>query len=145
VNVNHISLSIPLNTGVVGGIVSWVPLRLPTDISFDDFFSRVCAHMELPPLEALIGYKFSGDRKSDLAFRLANEQDLHQVMAQEIDKLKRARTKEVVIEIYNLICTSSFHVMCSNSALKATSSAISSSLWIKAWRKHCQWLSRLGD
>ena len=42
---------------------------MPTDISFEDFFSRVCAKMDLLPLKALLRYKFSGDRKNDPTFR----------------------------------------------------------------------------
>ena len=76
VNATKIMLSVPLNTNVVGGIVSQKPLRLPVDLSFKDFFSCVCTHMELDPLNANIGYKFLGDRKTDPAFCLATEQDL---------------------------------------------------------------------
>jgi hypothetical protein len=69
-------LFVPLNTNVVGGIVSQKPLRLPVDLSFEDFFTCVCAHMELNPVNVNIGYKFSGDRKTDPTFCLATEEDL---------------------------------------------------------------------
>jgi len=58
VNATQITLSVPLNTNVVGGIVSQKPLCLPVDLSFKDSFTHVCAHMELNPLNANIGYKF---------------------------------------------------------------------------------------
>ena len=104
VDISHISLTVPLNTGVVGGMVTQTPLRLPVDLPFDDFFSRVCARMDLEPLEASIGYKFSGDRKTDAPFRLSSEDELRGAMAKGIEKMKRARTKAVIMEIFNLVC-----------------------------------------
>jgi hypothetical protein len=140
VDVSHINLSIPLNTGVVGGIVTQVPLCLPTDISFEDLFSRVCAKMDLLPLEALLGYKFSSDRKNDPAYQLANEDDLHRAIVKAIEKVKRARSKDVIIEIHNLVRNSILHCyVCSKSSntsiLSATCTTISSCMWIEAWCK----------
>lgn len=58
----NISVSVPLNSGVVGGVVSCALLRLPLDIPFRDFFSHVCTCMDLDPLEATLRYKFHTDR-----------------------------------------------------------------------------------
>lgn len=88
------------------GIVSRSMLRIPTDISFDDCFSRFCARMELELLEALLGYKFNGDRVRDPPFCLASEQDLRSAMTKGIEKLKRAQTREIVMEIHNLVSRS---------------------------------------
>jgi len=60
--------------------------------------------MDLEPLEASIGYKFSGDRKTDAPFRLSSEDELRGAMAKGIEKMKRARTKAVIMEIFNLVC-----------------------------------------
>ena len=49
VDISHISLTIPLNTGIIGGIVTQTPLRLPVDLAFNDFYLRVCARMDLEP------------------------------------------------------------------------------------------------
>ena len=76
VNATQITLSVPLNTNVMGGIISQKPLCLPVDLSFKGFFTHVCTHMELDPLNANISYKFSGDCKTDPAFCLATEKDL---------------------------------------------------------------------
>jgi hypothetical protein len=59
--------------------------------------------MDLEPLEANLGYKFFGDRKTEAPFRLATDDDLRAAMAKGIDKMKRARTREVVMEIFNLV------------------------------------------
>jgi len=101
--VTHITLSIPLNTGVVGGIVTQTPLRLPIDLTFQDFYSRVCAHMDLEPLEACLGYKLPGDHKSDVPFRLSMEEELRAAMGKAINLIKRAHTHEVVMEIFNMV------------------------------------------
>lgn len=101
--ITHFSLSIPLNTNVVGGIITQTPLRLPIDLTFEDFFSRICAKMELDPLTAKIGCKLSGNCKADAPYQLANEDEFRFVMERVIDKIKRARTKEVIIELFNLV------------------------------------------
>ncbi|KAI6140852.1 hypothetical protein BKA82DRAFT_4362785 [Pisolithus tinctorius] len=56
-----ISVSVPLNTGVIGGTVSHVQLHFATDIGFDDFFSHICAKMDLDLKEAELGYKYHTD------------------------------------------------------------------------------------
>jgi hypothetical protein len=71
-----INVSIPINTGVVRGTVSRVTIPLALDISFEDFFSRVCACMDLDPLEASLGYKFHTDRAQDAPHQLSNEEQL---------------------------------------------------------------------
>jgi hypothetical protein len=88
---------------VENGIVTRVIVRLPTNIIFDDFFERICANMDIQPANAVLGYKFSGDRVSDPANRLANAEDLIQAMSRATDKIKRARTREVILEIHNLV------------------------------------------
>jgi hypothetical protein len=75
VDLSAINFSIPLNTNVVGGIVTYIPLRLPSNLPFEDFFSRICARMDLEPLDAELGYRFEGDRAQDPTFRLANNED----------------------------------------------------------------------
>ena len=72
----NINVSVPLNTGIVGGTVSRVTLRLALDISFQDFFSRVCARMDLDPLKASLGYKFHTDRARDPPHCLSKEEEL---------------------------------------------------------------------
>jgi hypothetical protein len=100
----NIDVSIPLNTGVVGGAIVRVNLRLPTDISFADFFSHVCARMDLDPLDANLGYKYGSDRVRDAPNRLSNEEELRMVMEKGRNKLWLARKREVVLEIHNLVC-----------------------------------------
>ena len=64
--------------------------------------------MELNPLNANISYKFSGDRKTDPAFHLATEEDLQGAMQRGIDKIKWARSREVIMDIFNLVMLLSF-------------------------------------
>ncbi|KIJ07457.1 hypothetical protein PAXINDRAFT_19354, partial [Paxillus involutus ATCC 200175] len=74
--VTHLDYSVPQNTSVVGAVVTRSTLRLPCDITFADFWDRVCAKMDLVPTEAELGYKFSTDRVGEDLRTLANEQDL---------------------------------------------------------------------
>jgi hypothetical protein len=59
--------------------------------------------MDIQPANAVLGYKFLGDRVSDPANRLANSEDLNQAMSCATDKVKRARTREVILKIHNLV------------------------------------------
>jgi hypothetical protein len=72
----QIDISIPLNTRVAGGVIVHANLCLPTDISFQDFFSCVCAHMDLDLLDAKIGYKYGFDCVHDPPNWLLSEEDL---------------------------------------------------------------------
>ena len=41
VDLSAIDFSISLNTNVIGGIITYIPLRLPSDLLFNDFFSQI--------------------------------------------------------------------------------------------------------
>lgn len=101
--VANIDISVPLNTGVVGGRISRVQIRLPVDIPFEDFFSRICAKMDLDPANAELGYKFHNDRVRDAPHQLSNDQQLREAFEQGCDLIKRARSRRVVLEIHNLV------------------------------------------
>ncbi|KIJ05516.1 hypothetical protein PAXINDRAFT_141245, partial [Paxillus involutus ATCC 200175] len=100
--VTHLDYSVPRNTAVVGTVVTRSNLRLPTDIKFADFFGRVCAHMDLDPAEAELGYKFSSDRVGDVPRTLANEQDFIIAIEDGQSLVRRARTRKIEIMIHNL-------------------------------------------
>ena len=100
---SHVDVSIPRNSEVENGIVTRVTNRLPPNLYFNDFFEGICASMDIQPADAVLGYKFSGDRVSDPANRLANADDFGRATSRAIDKIKRARTREVVFEINNLV------------------------------------------
>jgi hypothetical protein len=99
-----VTFSIPLNTEVAGSIVTCVFLQLPSNIIFGDFFSCVCAHMDISPTDGLLGYKFSGDPACMLPYRLSNEEELHDVIKKGIGKMTRSQKRDVFIEIHNLVC-----------------------------------------
>ncbi|KAJ2911982.1 hypothetical protein MD484_g8432, partial [Candolleomyces efflorescens] len=99
----QVTVIVPLNTGVVGGIITLIPLKLPADLPFRDFWDRVCAHMDLEPLEARLGYKTTGDPARMEPYRLMNEEDLRVAMGKVLEKVKRARTRDIVMEISNLL------------------------------------------
>lgn len=62
--------------------------------------------MELDPLTAQVGYKFDNDPKRGEPKVLTCEEDLRQAMDHGLEKIRRARTRRVVMEIYNLVSTS---------------------------------------
>lgn len=59
--------------------------------------------MDLIPANAVLGYKFSGDHISDSPNQLANVEDHIQAMAHTVEKIRCARTCEVILEIHNLV------------------------------------------
>ncbi|KAI5998598.1 hypothetical protein EDD15DRAFT_2161652, partial [Pisolithus albus] len=97
-----ISVSVPLNTGVVGGTVSRVQLRFALDVDFKDFFSRVCAKMDLDPKVAELGYKYHTDRARDPPHQLSDSEQLSEAFERGRQLMKRARGRQVILEIHNL-------------------------------------------
>jgi hypothetical protein len=89
----------------VGGEVSRITLRLPVDIPFGDFMSRVCARMGLDPRNARLGYKYIGrDPRRNPWHALTNEEDLRAAMDRGVGYIRRARKCRMILEIENLAC-----------------------------------------
>lgn len=109
-----LDVSVPRNTGVIGGAVSWITLRLPGNTPFDDFFARVCANMDLDPATAQLGYKFHTDRVRDPPHRLSNKQELRQAMTYGLGLIRRARSRRIVMQIQNLVRLLPSHFILSN-------------------------------
>jgi hypothetical protein len=60
--------------------------------------------MDLKPADALLGYKLSSDPIRTPPYQLSNEEELREAIGKGVDKEKRARTREVFIEIHNMVC-----------------------------------------
>lgn len=98
-----VTVSIPLNTNIVGGLVTRRELRVPSDLVFTDFFSRMCANMDLDPNEALIGYKFPTDRVKDVPRELGNVSEYSAMMQEMRRRILSARTRNPVLFLHNLV------------------------------------------
>lgn len=98
-----VTVSVPLNTSVVGSPAARRELRVPSDLLFSDFFSRVCANMDLDPSEAQIGYKFHNDRAKDAPRELSKESDYLAMMQEMNRKILCARTRNPVLFLHNLV------------------------------------------
>lgn len=98
-----ITVSVPLNTTIVGGLITRRELRIPSDLIFADFFSRVCANMDLNPEEASIGYKYHNDRARDPPRQLSNENEYTAMMAEMVRKVLAARSRNPVLFLHNLV------------------------------------------
>lgn len=70
---------------------------------FDDVFDRACAKMDLERDVAELGYKFEGQLKGDLCNELSTADDLDDLFKKAIHKEERKRTKDVEVNIYNLV------------------------------------------
>jgi hypothetical protein len=88
----------------MGGKVSRIVLRLPVDIPFEDFMSRVCARMGLDPRNANLGYKYPKDLRRSQWHALANEEDLRAAMDRGVGYIHRARKRRIILEVENLVC-----------------------------------------
>lgn len=91
------------------------------DTSFEDFFSRICAKMDLDPKEAELGYKYHGDRARDPPHQLSNTDQLLEAFGRGCRLLKRARGRDVVLEIHNLV---SFSFVCSRDLIELMGSPV---------------------
>ncbi|KAI6123726.1 hypothetical protein EDD17DRAFT_1766101 [Pisolithus thermaeus] len=98
----HISVSVPLNTGVVGGTVSHVQLHFALDVDFKDFFSHVCVKMDLDPKVAEIGYKYHTDQACDPPHQLSDSEQLSEAFEHGCQLMKQACGRQVILEIHNL-------------------------------------------
>ncbi|KAF9790818.1 hypothetical protein BJ322DRAFT_999049, partial [Thelephora terrestris] len=97
-----VTVSVPLNTAVVGGLVARRELRISSDVTFADFYSRMCTNMDLDPTEASIGYKFHTDRARDPPCELSNESDYLPMMQEMVRKILAARSRNPVLFLHNL-------------------------------------------
>ena len=98
-----ITVSVPLNTVIVGGLVTRREFRIPSDLTFADFFSRVCANMDVQPEEALIGYKYHNDRAKDPPRQLKDESEYVVMMMEMVRKVLAARSRTPVLFLHNLV------------------------------------------
>ena len=64
----------------------------------------MCAHMDLNPTDALLGYKFSGDPVWTPPYHLSNDGELCEAINKGVQKMQRARTWVMFIEVHNLVC-----------------------------------------
>ncbi|KZV59345.1 hypothetical protein PENSPDRAFT_566025, partial [Peniophora sp. CONT] len=88
---------------VVGGIVYEHTIHFEPDIPFADFFSRVCAHMDIPVSNAQLGFKYDNDKICAPPRNLSTADHLREAMTQAVAMMRRARTRLVYITLHNLI------------------------------------------
>lgn len=98
-----VTISVPLNTTIVGGLVTRRELRISSDLIFADFYLRICAGMDLNPSEASIGYKFHTDRARDVPRELSNESGYLAVVRGMVHKVRASRTRNPVPFLRNLV------------------------------------------
>ena len=96
-------VSILLNTAIVGGLITHRELRIPSDLTFADFFSRVCANMDIKPEDASIGYKYHNDRARDPPRQLGSEDEYVAMMGEMVRKVLAARSRNPVLFLHNLV------------------------------------------
>lgn len=99
-----ITVSVPLNTAIVGGLITRRELRIPSDLNFADFFSRICANMDIKLEDSSIGYKYHNDRVRDPPRQLSNEDEYTAMMVEMVRKVLVARSRNPVLFIHNLVC-----------------------------------------
>lgn len=82
------------------------------DILCGDFYDRICARMDLDPKEAVLGYKFETDTKNSIVRLPSNDPTTFDTMIEKVrSRIARARTRAVVLEIHDLVCTALFALL----------------------------------
>ena len=110
---SQIELSIPRNTAVPGAVVTRIMRKVPYDISWEDFRARICAHMDLDPQHARLGYKLPNSRVRDPPQELSDEFDLRGDLDTTARVMQCARTRKVTLELHKLVSLTIF-VACSS-------------------------------
>jgi hypothetical protein len=100
-------VSVPLNSEVPGAVQSRTEFTVPADIDFPDLRDRCCAKMDIAVATAILGYKVPGDLRRAPAHRYSNEDEHRGAIDKVIQLMTRARTRVIVLEIYNLVCRNS--------------------------------------
>ncbi|KDQ56164.1 hypothetical protein JAAARDRAFT_48481 [Jaapia argillacea MUCL 33604] len=73
-----------------------------TDLSPEDFLSRLCAHMDIPRARACLGYKLPGEPKRDPWHTLNTDADVGRAIGDVVEKQCQAIKNKVVLEISNM-------------------------------------------
>ena len=102
--VQAITVSLPLNTAIVGEQVTHWELHLPSDLMFADFFSRVCVIMDIKLHNTSHGYKYHNDRAKDPPCQLSNGDEYDGMMKEMVQKVLAAQSKNLVLFLHNLVC-----------------------------------------
>lgn len=101
--VSHIRFNFIKNSAIAGAQRKKSRLDLEVSLSFDDFWSRACAKMDLDPNDAELGWKFEGQLKGDLCNELGSADDLEDLFEKAIQKEKRKHTRDVEVNMHNLV------------------------------------------
>lgn len=75
------------------------------DILPGDFYDRVCARMDIDLKDGMLGYKFESDAKKSIVRLPSNDLAAFNSMLEKAkSRIRRARTRVVILEIYDLVC-----------------------------------------
>ena len=108
-NVNNIpvlgfTVSVPLKQFRHQDTPSRAEIVFEGDTPYGDVYDRVCAHMDLNPNEAALGYKFEGDPKTSIIWLPPDDPAIFDTMLEKVkSRTKCAWTCAVILEIYNLV------------------------------------------
>ena len=131
---SHVSFIIPIsdftvnNIPVLGFTIS-VPLKqfqrqdtpsqaeivFEGDTPYGDVYDHVCAHMDLNPNKAALGYKFEGDPKTSIIWLPPDDPAIFDTMLEKVKShTKHAQTRAVILEIHDLVRYIHSHVLTVN-------------------------------
>jgi hypothetical protein len=79
-------------------------IKVPTGISHDDFFDRICAAMDVDPKTTRLGWKSNDESKRSPAHQLLTEDEMKDAFRTVLNMMRNPRRyKEVVMEIIPLV------------------------------------------
>ena len=98
------TVSVPLKQHRHKDIASRGEIAFEWEIPFGDFYDRICARMDLDPMEAVLGYKFETDAKKSIIRLPSDDLAIFDAMLEKVkSRIARARTRAVVLEIHDLV------------------------------------------
>jgi hypothetical protein len=104
INSTGFTVSVPLKQLSRRDTPSRVEIAFEWDIPFFNFYDRICAHMDLDPKDAVLGYKFDTDPKKSIIRLPSDGPAAFSTMVEKVRScIACARSRVVILEIHNLV------------------------------------------
>jgi hypothetical protein len=95
-----------INATQPGAVATRADLVLPLYLDFGDIFNTLCAHMDVDPTTAMLGYKFDKEHVCDAPCRLTTSEDWQSALEVLVPKMQRTWAATPKLNIYYLVCIS---------------------------------------
>src|ERR1700722_403947 len=111
-NKAHIKVQIPIRPKTPGDVILTRTVSFKVDIDAVAFLDHVCAHMDISPNTAHLGYKWNLERRNDPPRNLSTSRDLAEAFGIFMELSNSRKHKEVIMEVIDLVSSALSHSWC---------------------------------